>query len=85
MNDTVVLAVLSTNIGLLLERKGWSLRELARQTGDSVMTLQGLTSGNHLPRSGVPKRVADAFQISLDELYDPELKKNLKKNLSLAS
>ena len=77
MNDKVVQAVLTANVALLLEVKGWSLRELARQTEDSVTTLQGITSGKSLPKAGIVKRIADAFEISVDQLYDPQLKKNL--------
>lgn len=85
MKDTVVLAVLSANLTMLLESKGWTLRELAAHTGDSISTLHGIISGKSLPRAGLLKRLADAFEISVDQLYDPNLKKALKKNLSVAS
>ncbi len=77
MKDKVVLAVLSANLTMLLESKGWTIRELSSHTDDSISTLHGILSGKSLPRAGLLKRMADAFGITVDELYDPQLKKNL--------
>jgi transcriptional regulator with XRE-family HTH domain len=56
------------NMRLLLDASGMSLRELARQTGDSPMTLSNIMNAKHVPGVSVLARVAEAFKVTIDDL-----------------
>jgi transcriptional regulator with XRE-family HTH domain len=56
------------NMRSLLEKSGMSLRELARTTGDSPMTLSNILNAKHVPGVSVLARVAEAFGVTIDDL-----------------
>lgn len=75
VNDEIALAVLSANLQRELEARGWSIRELARKTGDPVMTIHNAVSGRNLPKVGVVVRVADVLGLPVDALFEARAKK----------
>ena len=56
----------------LAERKpDWSQSDLARATGDNVMTVSHLIRGARLPSAALLRRVAEALGVSSDDLISP--------------
>lgn len=77
MSDDQALEALSHNLTRFLAEKNVSQRELARQIGDSVMTISSIVHGKHMPLLGVVTRISEALQVGLDDLLaPPQRKKN---------
>lgn len=56
----------------LAERKpDWTQSDLARATGDNVMTISHLIRGTRCPSAALLKRVAEALGVSSDALLTP--------------
>lgn len=53
----------------LRERKGVSLRELARRSGLGVATLSRIESGEANPRLSTLRQLADVLEVSVTELF----------------
>lgn len=74
MNDDTARAVLTDNLQALLREKNISVRQLAKQVGDPLMTIHNAVAGSSLPRAGILVRIADALQVSVDSLFDSRKK-----------
>lgn len=57
----------------LREKKGWSIRDLARQLGCEVSTPARWEHGQLTPRRRTLERLADTFQVEVEELLEDEL------------
>ena len=62
---------LATNLGRLMENRGMTQTELARITGQPVMTISRACRGQNVPRATVLSRVAEALDVSIDRLLGP--------------
>lgn len=74
MNDTQTREVLARNLRRAVLEKGWSLRRLARECGDPVMSIQNALSGKSLPKAGLLFRAARALGVSVDSLFEVRIK-----------
>jgi transcriptional regulator with XRE-family HTH domain len=72
VNDDKTRNVLARNLQKILKDREWSVRQLARKSGDPVMTINNIVAGRNLPKAGVLVRVADALQVPLDSLFTSE-------------
>ena len=72
MTDKKTKRVVSKRMKALMDEKGISINQLARMTGDAVMTIHGIVSGEHLPRAGVLCRIAKALGVSVDYFFVEE-------------
>ncbi len=61
---------LANRIKELRTRKGFSQEELSERTGLSLRTIQRIENGETEPRGDSLKRLAQAFDVSSDELVD---------------
>ncbi|MBI9056677.1 MAG: helix-turn-helix domain-containing protein [Labilibaculum sp.] len=61
---------LAKNIKALRNRKGFSQEELSEKTGLSLRTIQRVENGETEPRGDSLKRLANAFNVSSDEIID---------------
>ena len=77
MNDKMARSVLRTNLEILLDSKGWTVSDLQRATKDPMMTLHNIVNGRNLPRAGILLRIAKAFGVTIDDLFDTDLAKKL--------
>lgn len=60
---------LSYRIGLLLHRSGMSQGELARRCGVTKTAVCQWVTGTKTPRLPMTQKIADAFEISLADLF----------------
>lgn len=65
------LQVVATNVNRLLSERGWSVRELARRSENTPMLVSRLTRQENMPAGDVLKRIAEAFEIAIDDLFLP--------------
>ncbi len=61
---------LAKKIKALRNRKGFSQEELSEKTGLSLRTIQRVENGETEPRGDSLKRLANAFNVSSDEIID---------------
>ena len=69
VNDQTARAILSENLQKILLAKKWSVRKLARETEDPVMTVHNAVKGQSLPTAGVLYRIAEALDVAVDDLF----------------
>jgi transcriptional regulator with XRE-family HTH domain len=72
VNDEDAKRIIADNVQRLLEKRGWSGRQLAEATGDTPMRINDLIRARHTPGIGVVTRVAAALDTSVDYLLQPE-------------
>jgi len=61
------------NLSRLISERGWSLKQLAKESGASYHTCFRAVSLGILPRGGNQKKLADALGVSISDLHsDPE-------------
>lgn len=70
----VVLSTFAKRIEELRSLKGWSQAELARNFGTSAAIAGRYERGDAAPSIEVARRIADAFDVTLDYMTDPESK-----------
>jgi transcriptional regulator with XRE-family HTH domain len=51
-------------------RKGWTQADLAREAGVHLETVSGIETGNHEPRPSTLQKLAGAFDVEVEELFD---------------
>jgi transcriptional regulator with XRE-family HTH domain len=57
-------------------RKGWSQRDLARETGVNADTISGIETGQHEPRPSTLRRLTEGLGIEVRDLFaEPALPK----------
>jgi transcriptional regulator with XRE-family HTH domain len=78
MSDEMAKRVLAANIQARLATLGMSQRALARETGDALMTINGVVRGQHMPGAGLLTRIADALDTSIEGLLTPRKRKSQK-------
>ena len=66
--DPVATKVTESNLRVLREAAGLSLRELARQIGEQPSNVSYWETSGHLPRSDVLLPIAKALGVSVEEL-----------------
>lgn len=59
---------LAENLQHLLEVRGWTRYRLAKESGESQVTLAGIVHGRAMPQVGTLARIADCLDVSLDQL-----------------
>ena len=66
---------LAANLQRLMENRLINQSQLARLTGEPVMTISRAFRGEHMPRASVLDRIAEAMDVSIDRLLGrpPEL------------
>lgn len=67
-DDEQEKANLAANINAYLERLGWDQRRLARESGESEMTISRICRGKSMPLASALKRLANALGVSMDWL-----------------
>jgi transcriptional regulator with XRE-family HTH domain len=50
-------------------RKGWSQRDLARETGVNADTISGIETGQHEPRPSTLRRLAEGLDIEVADFF----------------
>lgn len=78
--DSEIAKNIAKNLTDRMAELGISQNALSRMTGDPVMTINGIVNGQHVPRSGVLARIAEALKTSMDALIQ-----GTKKNSRRAS
>lgn len=69
-----ILDTLSRNLNTLMRRKQLGVRELARECGLSAMTISRICNARpHMPSLDVALRLAEFFQISVEELVEKKI------------
>ena len=63
-----VLRAVSANLRRLLSDKHWSQADLARESGESEMSVSRILRGSHMPGVGPISRIAKALGVTLDSL-----------------
>lgn len=66
--DIEARANIAANLNRILADRGWSYTNLAKATGDPLMTISRLCRGQNVPGAGVLARVAEALDVSMDRL-----------------
>lgn len=59
---------IAANLHRILAERNLSQSELARRTGDPVMTINGIFHGKHVAGAGILTRIAEALDVSIDRL-----------------
>ena len=77
--DPEVKANLAANVARLLKDRGLTQTDLARMTGDPLMTISRVVRGQNDVRCGVVARIAEALDVSSDRLTGAPPRKNLQK------
>ena len=67
------------NIKKKMDSEGLGVRELARMSENSAMTISRIVSNGKLPSVDCLLRIAKALGVTLDELFKKPRKSNLKK------
>lgn len=62
---------LAANVLRLLESRQINQSELARLTGEPVMTISRVCRAQHIPLATVLARLAEALDVSIDRLLGP--------------
>lgn len=76
IQDSEAKANISANLKRLLGEAGISQRELARQTGDPIMTINDVVNGRNMPGAGLIARIAEALDVSTDAVLSGSKKKS---------
>jgi len=71
LSDPQVTANLAANLARILKDRGLNQTDLARMTGDPLMTISRVVRGTNDVRSGVVARIAEALDVSADRLLGP--------------
>lgn len=70
-----ILNTLSRNLNVLMRRNQLGVREMARQCGLSPMTISRLCNGTpRMPSLDVALRIAEFFEISVEELVEKKIR-----------
>jgi transcriptional regulator with XRE-family HTH domain len=67
-----------------LAERGWSQYRLAQVTGISQMTISNIVNGVHDPKASNLKTIADALEMSLDDLVSTSSQKKGKSPMKIA-
>jgi transcriptional regulator with XRE-family HTH domain len=51
-------------------RRGWTQADLAREAGVHLETISGIEAGRHEPRPSTLQKLASAFGVEVEELFD---------------
>lgn len=57
------------NVRRVLARKGWSQRELARQSGLHWQTIGRILSGDMTPTTDTAEKIADALDMGPEKIF----------------
>lgn len=76
--------VIPRNIERALSAKGWTRYRLALACGISHATMHNICTGVHDPKASNLKSIADALDISVDELLQEEFQKKEKRRRKTA-
>ena len=68
--DADVKVYIAANVRWLLERMDRTPYWLAKQTGEWQSTIGNVLHARNVPGAGLLKRIADALEIRVDDLYD---------------
>lgn len=63
------LRTVSDNVRSLMDERGWSVRELARQSENDPMTISRLCRATNMPTADAIFRIAEAFNVTMDHLF----------------
>lgn len=63
------LEILSRNVERAMVQHGLGVRELARRTGDSAMSISRVIRAKQMPSGDMLHRIAEAMSISIDSLF----------------
>ena len=75
ISNQEIAKIVAANFRKQLDETGLSMREIARRTGDSAMTLSNVLSGKHTPNVGLVARIAEALDVDICEML-PQRQKN---------
>lgn len=70
VTDDEIRERIAANVNRLLEKKGWSGHDLAREARESSETIKRLRRGQNDVRVGVVVRVAAALKVPVDKLVE---------------
>lgn len=54
-------------------RRQWTIRELSERTGIAISRLSSYENGKNTPRAGALQKIADAFELTVEQLLHGEL------------
>lgn len=75
LDDNTVLDRLSANIAGFMALHHLSQRELARKTGETEMFISRILRQSHMPNVASMSRIAEALDVSVDQLLAEPPKK----------
>jgi len=78
LTDQEMLRNLSENLAISLDAQEMSQAELARRIGENEMRVSRYVRGESMPGTGVILRIAEALDVSLEELTLPPKKRKKK-------
>ena len=76
LTDKQAPSVISQNVQRILDALGWRQSDLSRATGDSEMRISLMIRGKRCPSAAFLSRVAEALQVSVDDLLSQPPKKS---------
>lgn len=78
LNDSEAKALIGFNVRRLLEQRGRTKYWLAKSISENESTVGRIANGIHCPGAGILARIAEALDVTIDELFSP--KKNSAKS-----
>jgi transcriptional regulator with XRE-family HTH domain len=70
--------IVANNVARLIAEKGWSQQKLADATGENKMMISRVVRAEHCPGVGLMARIAEALEVTVDELLSPARKKSYR-------
>ena len=71
ITDEEVKRHLAVNLTRILDERKLTRTELARRTGDPLMTISTACAGKCVPGAGIVARIAEALDVDVDRLIGP--------------
>lgn len=72
LSDHETKITIGANLRRILAERDLTQSDLARMTGDPVMTISRICRGENQPLAGVLGRIAEALDVSIDRLLSRE-------------
>jgi transcriptional regulator with XRE-family HTH domain len=78
ITDTEAKYIVAENVARLIAQRGWSQKKLADACGENKMMISRVVRAEHCPSVGLIARIAEALDVTLDELLTASRKKSTR-------